>query len=154
MILLNRTVSMTLTSVLVTGTLLLCMPPGAPAKIVFKSLRDGGENTPTTQAIARQFLKTPKKWRIRSACWIDNGQQVLLAAENITDPEKQFDIYRYHLITGKLTNLTNHPGDDLAPDWISDTVFSVTPLKNPGGWQDDLTQKAIQWGTLKQRNTP
>lgn len=95
-------------------------------------------------AKARRFLKTPKKWMIHSACWMDNGRQVLIAAEEFAAPDKQIDIYRYQLATGKLTNLTTDPKDDLAPHWISDTVFSVTPLK----------KKAIQWGTLKKRDKP
>jgi Tol biopolymer transport system component len=102
-------------------------------------------------AKARRFLKTPTKWMIHSASWMDNGHAVLIAADNTANPEAQIDIYRYDLAAGKLTNLTNHPEDDLAPHWIGGTVFSVTPLKNPGGWQDDLTQKAIQWGTLKKK---
>ena len=93
-------------------------------------------------AKARRILKTPKKWHIHSACFIDHD--VLLAADKNPEPGTKADIYRYHISTGKLTNLTNHPADDLAPHWISDTVFSVTPLK----------KKAIQWGTLKQRNKP
>ncbi len=88
----------------------------------------------------RQVLKTPKKWLIHSAAWLDNGKQVLIAADEYGAPDRQIDIYRYHLATGALTNLTNHPEDDLAPDWISDAVLSVTPSGE---------KKITQWGTLK-----
>lgn len=89
---------------------------------------------------ARQVLKTPQKWLIHSACWLDNGKQVLIAADEYGAPDRQIDIYRYNLSTGVLKNLTNHPKDDLAPAWISDAILSVTPLG----------QKKMQWGTLKQ----
>jgi Tol biopolymer transport system component len=90
-------------------------------------------------AKARQVLKTPPKWMIHSACFLKDD--VLIAADRNTEPGAKADIYRYHITTGKLTNLTNHPADDIAPHWISDTIFSVTPLK----------KKAIQWGTLKKK---
>ena len=90
-------------------------------------------------AKARQVLKTPQKWLIHSACFL-NGD-VLIAAEDTGAPQRQADIYRYHISTGTLTNLTNHPAYDIAPHWISDTIFSVAPLK----------KKAIQWGTLKKK---
>ena len=88
---------------------------------------------------ARRILKTPKKWQIHAACFI--GHDVLISADKDPDPETNADIYRYHISTGKVTNLTSHPADDYSAQWISDTVFSVTPLK----------KKAIQWGTLKKR---
>ena len=50
-------------------------------------------------------------------------------------------VHQHAASTGKLINLTNHPADDYGAHWISDTVFSVTPLK----------KKAIQWGTLKKK---
>jgi Tol biopolymer transport system component len=90
-------------------------------------------------AKARQILKPPQKWLIHSACFLKDD--VLIAADRNTEPGAKADIYRYHITTGKLTNLTNHPAYDIAPHWISDTVFSVTPLK----------KKAIQWGTLKKK---
>ena len=99
------------------------------SRVVIKNHREG----------TRRFLKTPQKWQVHSVCFLD--QHVLITADKNTDPETKEDIYRYHITTGKLTNLTNHPAGDYAPDWISDTVFSVTPLK----------KKAIQWGTLKKK---
>ncbi len=90
-------------------------------------------------AKARRFLKTSKKWLIHSACWMNNGKQVLIAAGEYGAPDSQIDIYRYHLANDTLTNLTNHPGDDLGPNWISDAVLPVTPLG----------KKKVQWGTLK-----
>lgn len=91
-------------------------------------------------AKARRFLKTPKKWLIHSACWMDNGKQVLIAADEYGAPDRQIDIYRYKLSNDTLTNLTNYPKTDYTPNWISDAVLSVTPSAG---------KKLTQWGTVK-----
>ena len=88
---------------------------------------------------ARRILETPKDWLIHSACWMDNGKQVLIGAEALDAPHRQIDLYRYNLANGNITNLTNHPRDDYSPDWISDRVLSVTPLD----------KKKVRWGKLK-----
>ena len=86
---------------------------------------------------ARRILNIPKNWLVNSVCWMDNGKQVLIAArEGIGEKN---DIYRYHLVTGQITNLTNHPEHDYSMDWISDDVLSVTPRG----------KKTVQWGVLK-----
>jgi Tol biopolymer transport system component len=64
---------------------------------------------------ARRILKTPKKWQIHAACFI--GHDVLISADKDSNPETNADIYRYHISTGKLTNLTNHPADDYGGYW-------------------------------------
>ena len=87
----------------------------------------------------RQVLKTPKVWSIDSVRWMDNGKQVLIVAIDGDAPVRQYEIYRYDLSTGLITNLTNHPKDDISPDWINDNVLSVTPLG----------KEKTQWGTLK-----
>ncbi len=54
------------------------------------------------------------------------------------------DIYRYHLFTGEMVNLTNTPAvDDYGPDWISDDVLSVTPQG----------KKKVTWGQVKQQDS-
>ena len=79
-------------------------------------------------AADRQLLKIPtKKWLVNSACWMDNGKQVLIAAEEHDAAHRHSDIYRYNLADGKITNLTNHRLDALSPHWIDDNVLSVTP---------------------------
>lgn len=76
----------------------------------------------------RQILNTPNGWRIQSVAWMDNGKQVLIAAKEFDADVSQIDIYRYHLATGEITNITNHPMDDYMPNWIGDNVLPVTPL--------------------------
>ena len=85
----------------------------------------------------RRILNTPKNWLVNNVCWMDNGKQVLIAAREGIDEKN--DIYRYHLVTGQITNLTNNPASDYSMDWISDDVLSVTPRG----------KKTVQWGALK-----
>lgn len=85
----------------------------------------------------RRVLNIPQNWLVSFVCWMDDGKQVLITArEGIGE---QYDIYRYHLVTGKITNLTNSPEDETSMDWISDDVLSVTP-------QGKIK---LKWGTLK-----
>ncbi|RKU29123.1 hypothetical protein C6497_06960 [Candidatus Poribacteria bacterium] len=88
----------------------------------------------------RRILKIPEKWRIHSVCWFDNDKQVLIAAREFDAViHRQIDIYKYNLGNNQITNLTNDPKDDLAPNWISDNILSVSP--------ED--KKGIQWGKVK-----
>ena len=48
-------------------------------------------------------------------------------------------VYKYHIKTGEITQLTNDPGQDYTIDWISDEVLSVTP--------QDKTK--VTWGAIK-----
>ena len=95
-------------------------------------------NPNTGRGGTRQVLDIPKGWLVNSPCWMDNGRQVLITAKDLDAPNPQFDIYRYDLSSGVITNLTNSPADDYSPHWISDNVLSVTPLG-----------KKTQWGALK-----
>ena len=85
----------------------------------------------------RRVLKTPRSWVAASLCWMGSNHVLISAYE----PEKsEYDIYRYTLTTDKIVNLTNSPGDDFAPDWISGALdVSV---------KDKLT---TQWGEIKNR---
>ncbi len=87
----------------------------------------------------RQIVETPDNWSIHSACFM-GSKQLLISAKGQEGKPDKYEIYRYHLVTGEIVNLTNTPGDDFAMDWISDDVLSVTP-------QD---KKKVTWGTLKQ----
>ena len=71
-------------------------------------------------------VDTPDDWHVHSACFMGSKHLLISAKGREGNPEK-YDIYRYHLVTGEIVNLTNTPGDDFAMDWISDDVLSVTP---------------------------
>ena len=89
----------------------------------------------------RQVVDTPDTWILHSACFM--GRKYLLISAKPPNADTH-DIYRYHLFTGEMVNLTNTPAvDDYGPDWISDDVLSVTPQG----------KKKITWGQLKQQNS-
>ena len=102
-------------------------------KVVIYSIKTG----------KRQILDTPDAIVIHSACFM--GNKYMLISLRPWDKEKpygsKFDIYRYHLVTGEIVNLTNTPAvSEYAMDWISDDVLPVSPKG----------KIALTWGTLKQ----
>lgn len=89
----------------------------------------------------RQVVGTPDNWIIHSACFM--GRKYLLISAKPPNAKKH-DIYRYHLVTGEIVNLTNTPAvDDYGPDWIDDDVLPVTP-------QD---KKKVTWGMVKEQGS-
>ena len=116
-------------------------------KILFSEVQYGPEiNVISAKVVIRErdtrirtVLKTPKNWLPFSVCWMDRGKSVLIAARDLADPDRGYDIYRYHLASDEITNLTNSPGSDYAADWIDDAVLDVS-----------LTgKKSTTWGELK-----
>lgn len=94
---------------------------------------------------SRKVLKIPKNWRFETASWAAQGTEILIAAtpNGLNGPRGRpnFDIYRYRLSTGQLTQLTDHPDSDSAPHWTR-YALSVSP-------QDKLK---TQWGAIKRKN--
>ena len=84
-------------------------------------------------------VDTPDDWHVHSACFM-GSKHLLISAKDRTVDQSKYDLYRYHLVTGKFVNLTNTPRDDFIMDWISDDVLSVTPQG----------KKKVTWGALKQ----
>ena len=93
-------------------------------------------------------LRIPKDWRPTEIDWMDDGKSVVFSAfvglplNELAPPPDQFppsNIYKYHIETHVITQLTHHPGDDHTLDWISDDVLPVTP---EGKMQ-------TQWGAIK-----
>ncbi len=67
---------------------------------------------------------------------MDDGKSVVFTARADMPIDQPFPIdfnfppcyvYKYHIKTGEITQLTNHPGWDQTIDWISDDVLSVSP---------------------------
>ena len=91
---------------------------------------------------ARKVLKIPRNWRFEAASWAAQGTEILIAAMpnglgGLLVPPT-FDIYRYRLSTGELTQLTTHPDSDSSPHWTRHalSVSSQGKLKT-------------QWGAIK-----
>ncbi|MDE0315816.1 MAG: DPP IV N-terminal domain-containing protein [Candidatus Poribacteria bacterium] len=75
----------------------------------------------------RRIVQTPDNWSINSACFMGSKHLLISAKGRHGNPDK-LEIYRYHLVTGKIVNLTNTPAvDDSQPDWVDDDVLSVSP---------------------------
>ena len=99
-------------------------------------------------------LRIPKDYRSYGIDWMDDGKSVVFSARAGIPLNKPLHggvdfvwppcyIYKYHIRTGEITQLTNDPGLDQTIDWISDDVLSVTPHG----------KKKVTWGALKQQNS-
>ena len=90
----------------------------------------------------KEILKTitlPKEYEVSSMCWIAPGHEIVLSAKNTVTNKR--DLYRYHIGSKRLTNLTEGPGGGSSPDWISDTALVVMPAG----------KLALQWAQLKRK---
>ncbi len=93
-------------------------------------------------------LSIPKDWQCYGIDWMDDGDSVVFTARTrpIDIPiVGRIDftpcyVYKYHIKTHVITQLTDDPGWDQIIDWISDDVLSVSPKD----------KKKVTWGTLKQ----
>ena len=95
-----------------------------------------------------QTLNIPKNLRHAGNDWMDNGKSIVFSASKypigepppLPEEREPFNIYKYHIATGKLTQLTDDLGDEQTVDWIDDDVLSVSPAG----------KKKVTWGMLKQ----
>ena len=97
-----------------------------------------------------QKLRIPKDFLPGGIDWMDDGKSIVFSALKYPinePPPKQgqenypiLNIYKYHIDTGTLTQLTDTVQHDQTVDWISDDVLSVSPK---GKMQ-------TQWGVIKQ----
>ncbi len=93
-------------------------------------------------------LRIPKDFDGSGLDWMDDGKSIVFTAragmplDEPIQPDFVWPpsyVYKYHIKTGEITQLTNDHGWDQTIDWISDDVLSVTPK---GKMQ-------TQWGKLK-----
>lgn len=94
-------------------------------------------------------LSIPKDYEGSHLTWMDNGDSIVftaIAGAPIDEPVPRgflwppSYVYKYHIPTGDITQLTNNPGWDQTLDWISDDVLSITPQE----------KKKVTWGEIKQ----
>ena len=97
-------------------------------------------------------LKVPKDYDSYGIDWMDDGDSVVFTARAGFPLNKPIHgvqeklpcyIYKYHIRTGDITQLTNDPGWDQTIDWISDDVLYVSPVGT----------KKVTWGTVKQQGS-
>ena len=96
-----------------------------------------------------QKLSIPRDWICYGIDWMDDGKSVVFTARDGMNMDKPKPpnfklppcyIYKYHIKTKTITQLTNDPGWDQNIDWISDDVLPVSPQG----------KKKVTWGKLKQ----
>ena len=74
---------------------------------------------------------------LQGACWMGNDAILFSAIE---DKSGKYDIYRYHIVSDKIINLTNTPQiQEYKPHWIDDRALDVSPPE----------KKTTQWGKVK-----
>ena len=81
------------------------------------------------EVVKREPLRLPR-WDMTSETWSTDGESILFAGRNravtFRKDGNNWEIYRFRLQDGQLTQLTNHPQDDLGPhEW--DSRLPVTP---------------------------
>lgn len=82
-------------------------------------------------------LQIPKDWDgYGGISWMDDGKSIVFGARINIPLEKPLqrgfvyppcNIYKYHIGTRQITQLTNQQGLDWSVDWISDDVLPVSP---------------------------
>ncbi len=87
-------------------------------------------------------LKIPESWWLHSACWAWNGTYILFAGEANgfqNEGKRNYEIYRYHLLSGEIKQITDTPHKEYDPHWVPGTLF-VSP-------EGKLN---VQWGKMKE----
>ena len=97
-------------------------------------------------------LRIPKDWEGSGIDYMDDGKSIVFGAYVGIPLNKPLprgfryppcNLYKYHIWTGEITQLTDYQGVDQGVDdtvdWISDAVLSVTPKG----------KKLLSWGELK-----
>ncbi len=91
-------------------------------------------------------LSISKKWKSEDIDWMDDGESILLSAAELKlnrlmlGNSSHYNIYKYHIATKKITQLTNHPGRDYEVNWVHGDTLPVSPRgKMP-----------TQWGQIKE----
>ena len=88
----------------------------------------------------REVHEFPVTDNVLTGCWMGDDQTVLLPLKtDVKAPTANYEIYRYDLVSRRLTNLTNQPGGDYGPHWIRGALAVF-----PAGKLTTL------WGQLKQ----
>ena len=82
----------------------------------------------------------PTNWGLQSVCWMSENQVLFSAAEGL---DATTDIYRYDLLSGSITNLTNTPEDfDDSMHWIAGPLDVSPNEKQNSTWGEIKNQTA------------
>ena len=87
-----------------------------------------------------EHVPLPHGFRAAAPCWINNNE-ILFSADvtgMLTKRHGNYDIYRYHLTSRTLRQLTTDPAADLDPRWVGGTLAVSAKEK-----------RSTLWGKLK-----
>ena len=94
-----------------------------------------------------QKLKIPNTLNPNGHDWADDGKAIIFCAREamlkdlpLIENFKKVNIYKYNIVSDKLTTLYIPEGNAYNLDWISDDVLSVSAVD----------KKKLTWGSLKQ----
>ncbi len=90
-------------------------------------------------------LQIPKTYFPCDLDWMDNGKSILFGAREVKLNAQvdglvfPYHIYKYHIVTKRITQISAQTWENPSLDWLSDDVFPVSPKG----------KKQTRWGALK-----
>lgn len=69
----------------------------------------------------QEKLPFHKDWRVHKVKWMADGKTIVLAADEVGIKHRRhgnYNIYRYHIPSDTITQLTHLPGRNYSPDWV------------------------------------
>ena len=91
-------------------------------------------------------LNISKKWKSRDIDWMGDGESILLSAGELKlnrlmlSNNADYNIYKYHIATDKMTQLTDPTGTEWEVNWVRGDALAVSPM-------DKIP---TQWGKIKE----
>ncbi|RKU10357.1 hypothetical protein C6503_19800 [Candidatus Poribacteria bacterium] len=91
----------------------------------------------------QEKLPFHKDWRVQRVKWMADGKTLILGADEAGIKNRRhgtYNIYRYHVPSNTMTQLTHLPGRNYSPDWVEGPL-DVSPKE----------KKITLWGEVKKR---
>ena len=104
-----------------------------------------------TSGEIRELEGVPKELDADSIDWMDNDEALVFSAckRTLFEPDQDiyphYRFYKYHIATGEISVLADHPGEPLSVDWISDDAHAHVYAVSRVGKLTTL------WGELKRK---
>ena len=89
----------------------------------------------------QEKLSFHKDWRVQKVKWMADGKTIVLSADEVGIKNRRhgtYNIYRYHIPSDTMTQLTYLPGGNYSPDWVEGPL-DVSPKE----------KRTTLWGEIK-----
>ena len=89
----------------------------------------------------QEKLPFHKDWRVQKVKWMADGKTIVLSADEVGIKHRRhgtYNIYRYHIPSDTMTQLTHLPGGNYSPDWVEGPL-DVSPKE----------KRTTLWGEIK-----